>query len=149
MDAGLSALRLILRGTFDRHPDLQLVLGHWGEMLLFWMDRADSLSGIAKHLERRVSDYITTNIHITSSGMLQERLLRHALDFTGADRVLFSTDYPFHRPGRGGGRAVLRRHPRPRRPLQDRFRQREGPVPAGLTLPVVDCGRLDAPAAAA
>jgi predicted TIM-barrel fold metal-dependent hydrolase len=97
MEAGLAALRLILRGTFDRHPDLQLVLGHWGEMLLFWMDRADSLSGIA-HLERKVSDYITTNIHITSSGMLQERLLRHALDFTSADRVLFSTDYPFHRP---------------------------------------------------
>jgi len=100
MDTGLSALRLILRGTFDRHPDLQLVLGHWGEMLLFWMDRADSLSGIARHLERRVSDYITTHIHITSSGMLQERLLRHTLDFTGADRVLFSTDYPFHQPGR-------------------------------------------------
>ena len=98
LEAGLSALRLILRGTFDRHPDLQLVLGHWGEMLLFWMDRADSLSGVAKHLERRVSDYITTNIHITSSGMLQERLLRHTLDFTAADRVLFSTDYPFHRP---------------------------------------------------
>jgi uncharacterized protein len=98
MDAGLSALRLILRGTFDRHPDLQLVLGHWGEMLLFWMDRADSLSGVAKHLERRVSDYIKTNVHITSSGMLQERLLHHTLDFTGADRVLFSTDYPFHRP---------------------------------------------------
>jgi uncharacterized protein len=30
--------------------------------------------------------------------MLQERLLRHTLDFTTADRVLFSTDYPFHRP---------------------------------------------------
>jgi predicted TIM-barrel fold metal-dependent hydrolase len=98
MDAGLCALRLILRGTFDRHPELQLVLGHWGEMLLFWMDRADSLSGLARHLERRVSDYIKTNIHITSSGMLQQRLLRHSLDFTGADRVLFSTDYPFHRP---------------------------------------------------
>jgi len=98
MDTGLSALRLILRGTFDRHPDLQLILGHWGEMLLFWMDRADSLSGIAKHLQRRVSDYIKTNIHITSSGMLHERLLRHTLDFTGADQVLFSTDYPFHQP---------------------------------------------------
>jgi predicted TIM-barrel fold metal-dependent hydrolase len=98
MDAGLSALRLILRGTFDRHPDLQLVLGHWGEMLLFWTDRADSLSGVAKHLQRRVSDYIKTNIHITSSGMLQERLLRHTLDFTSADQVLFSTDYPFHQP---------------------------------------------------
>jgi len=99
MDAGLAALRLILRGTFDRHPDLQLVLGHWGEMLLFWMDRADSLSGVAKHLERRVADYIKTNIYITSSGMLQERMLRHTLDFTSADRVLFSTDYPFHQPG--------------------------------------------------
>ena len=98
MDAGLSALRLILRGAFDRHPDLQLVLGHWGEMLLFWMDRADSLSGVAKHLDRRVSDYIKTNIHITSSGMLQERLLFHTLDFTSADQVLFSTDYPFHQP---------------------------------------------------
>ncbi|MFG2794432.1 amidohydrolase family protein [Streptomyces sp. NPDC048419] len=98
MEAGLSALRLILRGTFDRHPELQLVLGHWGEMLLFWMDRVDSLSHVAKHLERRVSDYIKTNIHITSSGMLHERLLRHALDFTSADRVLFSTDYPFHQP---------------------------------------------------
>jgi len=98
MDAGLAALRLILRGTFDRHPALQLILGHWGEMLLFWMDRADSLSTVAGHLERRVSDYIKTNIHITSSGMLQERLLRHTLDFTAAGQVLFSTDYPFHRP---------------------------------------------------
>ncbi|MEV8378055.1 amidohydrolase family protein [Kribbella sp. NPDC056861] len=98
LEAGLSALRLILRGTFDRHPDLQLVLGHWGEMLLFWMDRVDSLSSIAKHLDRRVSEYIQSNIHITSSGMLQERLLRHTLDFTSADRVLFSTDYPFHQP---------------------------------------------------
>ena len=98
VDAGLAALRLILRGTFDRHPDLQLVLGHWGEMLLFWMDRVDSLSSVAKHLDRRVSDYIRTNVHITGSGMLQERLLRHTLDFTDADRVLFSTDYPFHRP---------------------------------------------------
>jgi predicted TIM-barrel fold metal-dependent hydrolase len=99
MDAGLAALRLILRGTFDRHPDLQLVLGHWGEMLLFWMDRVDSLSAVARHLERRVADYIKTNIYVTSSGMLAERLLRHTLDFTAADRVLFSTDYPFHQPG--------------------------------------------------
>jgi predicted TIM-barrel fold metal-dependent hydrolase len=31
-EAGLAALRLIARGTFDRHPDLQIVLGHWGEI---------------------------------------------------------------------------------------------------------------------
>ena len=68
LEAGLAALRLILRGTFDRHPGLQVVLGHWGEMLLFWMDRADSLSGVARHLERRVSDYITTTSTSPAAG---------------------------------------------------------------------------------
>jgi predicted TIM-barrel fold metal-dependent hydrolase len=97
LDAGTAALRLILRGTFDRYPDLQLVLGHWGEMLLFWLDRADSLSGIAG-LDRRVSDYVRDNFHITASGMLNPALLRHALSVTTIDRLIFSTDYPFQRP---------------------------------------------------
>jgi hypothetical protein len=97
MEAGLAALRLIVRGTFDRHPDLQIVLGHWGEMLLFWLDRADSLSNIATHLERRVGEYVQTNVHVTTSGMLSSRLLGHALDFTSIDRIMLSGDYPFHR----------------------------------------------------
>jgi predicted TIM-barrel fold metal-dependent hydrolase len=97
LEAGLAALRLILRGTFDRHPDLQIVLGHWGEMLLFALDRIDSLSNVSPHLERRVADYFATNIHIATSGMLTPRLLRHALDFTSVDRILLSGDYPFHR----------------------------------------------------
>jgi predicted TIM-barrel fold metal-dependent hydrolase len=97
IEAGLAALRLIVRGTFDRHPDLQIVLGHWGEMLLFALDRIDSLSNVATHLERRVAEYFATNIHIATSGMLTPRLLRHALDFMSVDRILLSGDYPFHR----------------------------------------------------
>ncbi len=97
LEAALSALRLIVRGTFDRHPDLQLVLGHWGELLLFWQDRTDSLSRVSG-LERKVSDYVRSNVHITSSGMLSPTLLRHALEVTTPDRLLFSTDYPFQRP---------------------------------------------------
>jgi predicted TIM-barrel fold metal-dependent hydrolase len=97
LEAALSALRLIMRGTLDRNPDLQLILGHWGEMLLFWSDRTDSLSRVAG-LDRKVSDYIRSNVHITSSGMLNPTLLRHALEVTTADRLLFSTDYPFQRP---------------------------------------------------
>jgi predicted TIM-barrel fold metal-dependent hydrolase len=97
IEAGLAALRLIVRGTFDRHPDLQIVLGHWGEMLLFALDRIDSLSNVATHLDRRVADYFGSNVHIATSGMLTPRLLSHALDFTSIDRVLLSGDYPFHR----------------------------------------------------
>ncbi len=98
IEAGLAALRLIVRGTFDRHPDLQIVLGHWGEMLLFALDRIDSLSNVVTDLERRVAEYFATNVHIATSGMLVPRLLRHALDFTSVDRILLSGDYPFHRP---------------------------------------------------
>jgi uncharacterized protein len=99
LEAALSALRLIARGTFDRHPDLNIILGHWGELLLFWLDRADSLSRIAG-LQRKVSDYVRTNVFITSSGMFNPALLRHALSVTTIDRLLFSTDYPFQRPTR-------------------------------------------------
>jgi uncharacterized protein len=99
LDAATAALRLILSGTFDRHPELQIVLGHWGEMLLFWLDRANSLSRIAG-LQRSVSDYIRTNFYITSSGMLNPALLQHALSVTSVDRLVFSTDYPFQHPTR-------------------------------------------------
>ncbi len=97
LEAALAALRLIVRGTFDRHPDLQLVLGHWGELLLFWQDRVDSLTSVAG-LQRSVSECIRSNVHITNSGMLNPTLLRHALEVTTPDRLLFSTDYPFQRP---------------------------------------------------
>jgi predicted TIM-barrel fold metal-dependent hydrolase len=99
LEAAVAALRLIARGTFDRHPDLKIVLGHWGELLLFWLDRADSLSRIAG-LERKVSDYVRTNVFITSSGMFSPALLHHALEVTTIDHLLFSTDYPFQQPTR-------------------------------------------------
>jgi uncharacterized protein len=99
LDAATAALRVILRGTFDRHPHLQVVLGHWGEMLLFWLDRADSLSRIAG-LQRTVSDYIRSNFFITTSGMLNPALMHHALSVTTIDRLIFSTDYPFQQPTR-------------------------------------------------
>ena len=99
VEAALSALRLIASGTFDRHPELNIILGHWGELLLFWLDRADALTRIAG-LERKVSDYVRTNVFVTSSGMFNPALLRHVLTVTTIDRVLFSTDYPFQRPTR-------------------------------------------------
>lgn len=99
VEAATAALRLILRGTFDRHPELQIVLGHWGELLPFWLDRADSLSRLAG-LERPISDYVRTNVFLTTSGMLNPALLHHALTVTTTDRLIFSTDYPFQQPTR-------------------------------------------------
>jgi uncharacterized protein len=52
-------LRLILAGTFDRHPDLQIILGHWGEMLISFLELADVLSRVAAYLDRSVAEVIS------------------------------------------------------------------------------------------
>jgi predicted TIM-barrel fold metal-dependent hydrolase len=99
LEAGTAALRLMARGVLDRHPSLQLVLGHWGELLLFWQDRADGLARAAG-LERSITEYLRENVWITASGMLDPAMLRHALSITTPDRLLFSTDHPFQQPTR-------------------------------------------------
>jgi hypothetical protein len=98
-DAGLATLRLILAGTFDRHPDLQVILGHWGEMLVPFADRADLLSAANTHLERRILDYITANVNVTAGGIFSHRTLNQALDVLGPDRVLFGVDDPYSSAG--------------------------------------------------
>jgi predicted TIM-barrel fold metal-dependent hydrolase len=87
-------MRFILRGTFDRHRELQLVLGHWGK-LLHAVERADSLP---RGLECDVAQVLRENVHTSTSGMLTPLLLRYTLDLAAVDRVLLSGDYPFRRP---------------------------------------------------
>jgi predicted TIM-barrel fold metal-dependent hydrolase len=99
LEAGTAALRLMASGAFDRHPDLRLILGHWGELLLFWHQRADGLARAAR-LERSITEYLKQNVWITASGMLDPAMLQHALAVTTPDRILFSTDYPFQNPNK-------------------------------------------------
>jgi len=93
-EAGLAALRLILAGTFERHPDLQLILGHMGEMLISFADRADALSKTTG-FERSVLDCITGNFYATPGGVFSHRMLRQNLDVLGPDRVMFAVDDPY------------------------------------------------------
>lgn len=94
-EAGLAALRLILAGTFDRHPDLQIILGHWGEMIVSFADRADALSNTDNGLDRHVLDYITDNVYVTAGGVFSHRMLRQTLDVLGPDRLMFAQDDPY------------------------------------------------------
>src|SRR5271155_1008807 len=41
-EAGTHAIRLIMSGAFDRHPNLKVILGHLGEALPFWLQRLDN-----------------------------------------------------------------------------------------------------------
>lgn len=105
-ETGVQMLRMILAGVFDRFPDLQLITGHWGEVVLFYLERIDGLARVTK-LERPISDYFRRNVSVTPSGMWSERYLRWALEVLGPERIMFSSDYPYRYTPAGGARHFL------------------------------------------
>jgi uncharacterized protein len=107
-ETGVQLLRMVLGGVFDRHPGLQVVVGHWGEVVLFFLERFEA--GIGRtglHLERSIEDVFRQNVGVTGSGMLSERYLRWTAEVIGVDRILYSTDYPYVPTGDGRARAFL------------------------------------------
>ena len=95
-EVALQCLRLIVSGTFDRHPKLQIVVGHMGEGLPFWYWRVgEDLDRIARdRLQKPVQRYFHDNLWITTSAFFRDELLGLAFATFGEDRIMFSVDYP-------------------------------------------------------
>ncbi len=110
-ETGIQLLRLMLSGTFDRYPDLQVVVGHWGEVVLFYLERISSLDQVGFRLDRPLEQYFRENVYYTGSGILSHRYLQWTIDVVGVQRVMYSTDYPFRYAGAGGARAFLEQAP--------------------------------------
>ena len=101
-ETALHALRLIGSGLFDDCPRLQIILGHLGEGLPFYLWRIDNANNwIWKKAsprnaaKKRVSDYFRANFHLTTSGHFSTPALIDSIAEIGVDRVMFSVDYPF------------------------------------------------------
>lgn len=99
-EAGTHVLRLIYSGLFDKFPGLQMIIGHLGEMLPFAAYRIDRYYGLggsgasSRGLQRLPSEYLLTNFHVTTSGNFCPPAFACTLEVMGADRVMFSVDYP-------------------------------------------------------
>ncbi|MBN9427428.1 MAG: amidohydrolase [Burkholderiales bacterium] len=92
------ALRLLFGGVFDRFPRVKVILGHMGEGLPFQRWRFDSRFAVYPHgvtLQRKPSEYIGSNIVITTSGVCSGATVAGAVAEMGAEAVLFSIDYPY------------------------------------------------------
>ncbi|MBI4185970.1 MAG: amidohydrolase [Chloroflexi bacterium] len=101
-ETALHVMRLICSGIFDKYPGLNIILGHLGEGLPFWLNRIDlgwlkpPSPGEAKPIcVRKPSDYIKSNFFVTTSGMFFEPAFLCAYLALGADRIMFAVDYPF------------------------------------------------------
>jgi len=117
-ETGVQLLRLIYAGTFDRHPDLQVIVGHWGELVLFFAERIRVLDEMGRGLDRPLADYLKQNVYYTGSGIQSQRYLQWTIDVVGVERIMYATDYPYLTTpdgtllvGAGAARAFLEQAP--------------------------------------
>lgn len=98
VETSIHALRLMASGLFDEYPKLRIILGHLGEGLTFGIWRVDHRisrgSGTPK-AKLPMSHYLRENFFITTSGNFRTQALTNVILEVGADRVLYSVDYPF------------------------------------------------------
>jgi uncharacterized protein len=86
-----------LHATFDRFPRLRLVLLEAGASWLgFWLDRMDAFAksplGVTLALRELPSSYVRRQCWISADP--DEHGLPPILDYVGADRFVWATDYP-------------------------------------------------------
>jgi predicted TIM-barrel fold metal-dependent hydrolase len=99
VETGTHALRLTVSGLFDRHPGLQIILGHLGETLPF------AIARLQQRIEHRADvaftrsprEVLRENFHLTISGNYHTPSLVGIMMELGVDRLLFAADYPFER----------------------------------------------------
>ena len=95
-EAGIQVIRMILSGVFDRFPGLQVISGHWGEMVPFYLQRLDdALPQAVTGLSRTITQTYRAQVHVTPSGMLNLPHFKFIHEVLGADRILYAVDYPY------------------------------------------------------
>ncbi len=98
VETAIHALRLMASGVFDRYPKLTVILGHLGEGIPYNIWRTDhrlrkTPRGIPA--SKPLGEYLRNNIYLTTSGNFRTQTLLGAMGEVGADRILFSVDWPF------------------------------------------------------
>ncbi len=98
VETSVHALRLMGSGLFDEYPKLNVILGHLGEGLPFNIWRVDHRISKLPHgtkAKLAMAQYLRENFYITTSGHFRTQALTDVMLEVGADRVLYSVDYPF------------------------------------------------------
>jgi predicted TIM-barrel fold metal-dependent hydrolase len=95
-EAGIHVLRLILSGVFERFPNLQVISGHWGEMVPFYLQRlADALPPTVTGLSATITETYRQHVWVTPSGMFHRPHFEFIREVIGLDRLIWSVDYPY------------------------------------------------------
>jgi len=101
-ETAVHALRLMASGLFDKHPRLQIILGHMGEGLPYSIWRVDNCNawghGTSTQLQGDAQDWVLFPKQFFTSPRRATSELPSLIDAMleiGSDRIMFSTDWPF------------------------------------------------------
>jgi predicted TIM-barrel fold metal-dependent hydrolase len=89
------AVRLVLSGIFEKHPRLKIILGHFGEMIPFFLWRIDYSLKRPGAQPLAFRDLFCKHFYVTTSGNFSDSTLLCTMMEMGADRILFAVDWPF------------------------------------------------------
>jgi predicted TIM-barrel fold metal-dependent hydrolase len=95
VETATQGIRLVLSGVFDAYPGLKIILGHLGESLPFSAWRIDMALARPGNTASAFRDTFRSHFWITTSGNFSTPALLCCVMEMGADRILFSVDYPF------------------------------------------------------
>jgi aminocarboxymuconate-semialdehyde decarboxylase len=101
-DTTTAAVRLVLDGLYERHPEFRLVLSHAASLLPQLAGRIDYEA--ERHGNGRGALSVDPSEHLrliyTDSVCAWPPALRSTLELVGPERVMFGSDYPFWDPAR-------------------------------------------------
>ena len=94
--------RLIVSGLFDEFPSLKIIVGHLGETAPFLLWRTDNILSERAPMPRAFAEYYREHFWLTTSGAFSNSALTCSIAEMGAEKILFSIDWPFmsNRAGR-------------------------------------------------
>jgi predicted TIM-barrel fold metal-dependent hydrolase len=95
VETATQGIRLVLSGVFEKYPRLQIILGHLGEGLPFYLWRIDRALARQGNRSTPFRDTFREHFWITTSGNFSTPSLLCCVMEMGVDRILFSVDYPF------------------------------------------------------
>lgn len=95
-DTAIYLLRLILSGIFDKLPTLKVIVGHWGELLPFYLDRMNFAFNLnITGLKHDIKYYFNKNIYTNPSGMFFKDDFDFVLKTFNKENILWGQDYPY------------------------------------------------------
>lgn len=100
-ETAVHAIRIMMSGLFDRYPNIKLILGHLGEGLSQTLPRTQHRlykqinGGNGGNYKKPLTDYLKSNIFVTTSGHFTTSAFMNALSVFGKSQLLFSVDYPY------------------------------------------------------